>query len=81
MCGMAHTMHTSAQACEALSIDRSTLSRWVAAGRIVPIFKHPGVRGAFLFAPTEVERVRRELISQIEARQERLTGSAADPAP
>jgi predicted site-specific integrase-resolvase len=74
-------MITSAQACDALSIDRSTLSRWVAAGRITPIFKHPGVRGAFLFAPGEVERVRKELISQIAERSERLTGSAADPAP
>lgn len=49
---------TSAQACERLNIDRSTLSRWVAAGRITPLIKGPGLRGAFLFDPAEVERVK-----------------------
>lgn len=49
---------TSAEACERLTIDRSTLSRWVAAGRIVPATKLPGLRGAYLFDPAEVERVR-----------------------
>ena len=32
---------TSADACEALSIDRSTLSRWVQLGRIAPAMKAP----------------------------------------
>ena len=50
----------SAEACKRLRIDRSTLSRWVAQGRIVPAGKLPGLRGAFLFHPTEVERVRGE---------------------
>ena len=48
---------TSAEVCERLHIDRSTLSRWVAAGRIAPAIKLPGKRGPFLFDPTEVERV------------------------
>lgn len=52
---------TSAEVCTALSIDRSTLTRWVASGRIQSAMKMPGKRGAFLFAPTEVERVKREL--------------------
>lgn len=53
---------TSAEACERLRhIDRSTLSRWVATGVITPAQKLPGVRGAFLFEPAEVERVRAEL--------------------
>lgn len=54
----AQDLMTSADVCTALMIDRSTLSRWVAAGRIVAAFKLPGPRGAFLFAPDEVERVK-----------------------
>lgn len=50
----------SAEVCERLDIDRSTLSRWVAAGRIAPAYKSPGVRGPFLFDAAEVERVRQE---------------------
>lgn len=49
---------TSAEACEQLGIDRSTLSRWVASGRIAPVFKVPGKRGAFLFSPADVEALR-----------------------
>lgn len=52
---------TSAEACERLEIDRSTLSRWVALNRITPAFKLPGLRGAFMFEPAEVERVRSEV--------------------
>lgn len=56
---------TSAEACELLGLvrplDRSTLSRWVQQGRITPAHKLPGLRGAFLFDPAEVERVRDEL--------------------
>lgn len=51
---------TSAEVCRELHIDRSTLTRWVAAGRIQPAAKAPGLRGAFLFAPAEVERVKAE---------------------
>jgi excisionase family DNA binding protein len=49
---------TSAEVCERLNIDRSTLSRWVAAGRIAPALKMPGLRGPFLFDPAEVDRVK-----------------------
>ena len=52
---------TSATVCDALGIKRHTLSRWVAAGRITPAIKAPGLRGAFLFDPAEVERLRTEL--------------------
>ena len=50
---------TSEQVCDRLHIHRSTLSRWVAAGRITPAMKLPGVRGAFLFAEDEVARTER----------------------
>lgn len=46
---------TSAEACQRLGIDRSTLSRWVASGRIKPAVKLPGLRGAMLFDPATVD--------------------------
>lgn len=51
----------SAEVCAALgNIDRSTLSRMVKEGRIMPALKLPGIRGPFLFDPAEVERVKAE---------------------
>jgi len=52
------TLLNSAEASEELGIDRSTLSRWVAAGRIAPATKLPGIRGPFLFTRAEVQRVK-----------------------
>ena len=46
-----------ADVCERLGIDRSTLTRWVKAGKIVPAMKLPGLRGAHVFTADEVERV------------------------
>lgn len=51
---------SSAEVCDALAIDRSTLSRWVAAGRIACLHKLPGPRGAFVFEASEVARVKAE---------------------
>lgn len=49
----------SAETCHLLGdIDRSTLSRWVASGRISPAVKAPGLRGAHFFTRAEVERVK-----------------------
>ena len=48
-----------ADVCERLGIDRSTLTRWVKAGKIVPAMKLPGLRGAHVFTADEVERVER----------------------
>jgi predicted site-specific integrase-resolvase len=46
----------SAEACELLGgIDRSTLSRWVAFGKLTPAQQLPGRNGAFLFRRTDVE--------------------------
>lgn len=52
---------TSAEVCDLLDIDRSTLSRWVALGRISAAVKLPGLRGAFMFDPEEVDRVKAEV--------------------
>lgn len=46
---------TSKQACTRLGIDRSTLTRWVADGRLTPAFKFPSKAGAFLFAPEDID--------------------------
>lgn len=51
---------TSAEVCERLGIDRSTLSRWVQVGRIQPAVKMPGIRGAFLFEPRAIEALATE---------------------
>ena len=51
---------TTRQAATRLRVDVSTLSRWVASGRIHPAIKLPGIRGAMLFDPAEVERVEAE---------------------
>lgn len=53
---------------EALSIldrsDPSTISRYVGLGRIAPVAKAPGKRGAFFFNRSDVERLRDELLAE-----------------
>lgn len=51
---------SASQVCELLSIDRSTLSRWVQIGKIEVAMRLPGPRGAFLFHPADVQRRGRE---------------------
>ena len=48
----------SAEVCERLGIDRSTLSRWVAAEKIRPAVRLPGRTGAMLFDPADVQRIK-----------------------
>lgn len=47
----------TAEACEVIGIDRSTLTRWVAQEKIRAAQKLPGQSGAYLFRRTEVQRV------------------------
>jgi excisionase family DNA binding protein len=49
---------TASEAADRLGVDRSTLTRWVQAGRITPAYKAPGVRGAFLFDAAHVDSLR-----------------------
>jgi excisionase family DNA binding protein len=44
----------SAQACTLLGIDRSTLSRWVASGRLPLAMRLAGPNGALLFHRADV---------------------------
>ena len=51
----------SAEACTILGdIDRGTLVRWIAAGKIAYVTKLPGETGAYVFDRAEVERMAAE---------------------
>lgn len=52
----AETLITSAEACQVLNIDRSTLNRWIAAGKVTPAIKLPGKTGAYLFDPAHIAK-------------------------
>lgn len=52
---------SSSEVCSALFLNRSTLSRWVAAGKIVPAHQAPGRNGAMVFTADEVSRVSESL--------------------
>ena len=41
-----------------LKVDKSTLSRWVASGRITPVAKLPRKNGAFLFNRSDIEALK-----------------------
>lgn len=45
----------SAEVSSILHIDRSTVSRWVKAGKLQPIVKGSGVRGELFFSRTQIE--------------------------
>lgn len=52
---------TTAEACRRLGFkDRSSLTRYVAEGRISPAMKLDGRTGAYLFSVEEVERFKSE---------------------
>lgn len=46
------------EACDLLGVDKSTVSRWVAAGRLVPL---GSIGRAFVFDRAAVEALRDEL--------------------
>lgn len=60
----APNLDRASEVCERLGIDRSTLSRWVKSGRITPAMKLDGLRGPYLFEPSEVERVAAEMAAE-----------------
>lgn len=59
---MANTIRLlgTAEVCRRLHVNKSTLTRWVASGRIAAAQKLPGKNGAYLFDPTEVQRLEDE---------------------
>lgn len=62
---MPHTpkLVPSAEVCERLEIDRSTLSRWVAAKRITPALQGPGPNGMFWFTEASVSALQSDVRS------------------
>lgn len=50
-----HKLLSTQEVAHRLSRDVSTVSRWVAAGRLNPVYRFPGKRGACLFDPAEVD--------------------------
>lgn len=51
----------AAEAAEVIGIDRSTLTRWVAAEKITPALRMPGQSGAMLFRRAEVQALAAEM--------------------
>lgn len=54
---------TTSEVCETLEVGTSTISRWVADGRLAPARKLPGLRGAFLFRRADVDALKTEAAS------------------
>jgi predicted site-specific integrase-resolvase len=50
----------TAEAAKILRVDVRTVHRLVRKGRITPLAKTPGLRGAYLFTVDEIERVAAE---------------------
>lgn len=68
----------SAEAARCIGVERSTLTRWIATGRITPAHKMPGRTGAVLFTRDEVERVAKEYLAErtpVQVRPEEVAAS------
>jgi predicted site-specific integrase-resolvase len=48
----------TAEATRILSVDKTTITRWVASGKLVPAMKLPKVNGAYLFHRSQVEALK-----------------------
>lgn len=57
------TLLGSAEACVVLGVNRSTLTRWVKAGRLHAHTKLPGGNGAYLFEREAIEALIQERAS------------------
>lgn len=57
---MQTTLLTTTQAAERLQVSVPTLNRWVRQGRIAPAVQAPGVRGARLYDPADIDALAAE---------------------
>jgi hypothetical protein len=48
----------TADATRILSVDKTTITRWVASGKLVPALKLPRRNGAYLFKRADVEALK-----------------------
>lgn len=51
------TFATTAEAAEALGVSVKTITRWVGSGKLTPVKRLPGKRGAMLFAGADIEAI------------------------
>jgi excisionase family DNA binding protein len=49
------TLIGSNESCRILEVDKTTLARWAANGRITPAYKLPGRNGAYLFRRADIK--------------------------
>lgn len=61
---MATELLSTAKAADALSVDRSTLTRMVQAGKVKPAVKGEGLRGAMFFYPSEIRKARARMMAE-----------------
>jgi len=52
------------EAAKRIDVDKATLTRWVASGRVVAATKLPKKNGAYLFTRDEVERIAAEVAAE-----------------
>ena len=56
---METTLITTAEVAQRLRVSIPTVNRWVRDGRLQPVQKLPGIRGANLFDPTDIAALRK----------------------
>jgi predicted site-specific integrase-resolvase len=61
---MPNELLSTAKAAEALSVDRSTLTRMVQAGKVKPAVKGDGLRGAMFFYPSEIRKAKARILAE-----------------
>lgn len=52
---------STAQVAEELQVSVATVNRWAVSGRLTPALQVPGITGARLYSPDDVERMRQAL--------------------
>lgn len=55
---MADDLITTADLARQLGVTTRTIARWVEAGKLTYVHKLDGLRGAYLFAPDQAEKLR-----------------------
>lgn len=49
---------STAEAADACGVVPATITRWVDSGKLVPVHKGKGLRGAFVFRKSDVEKLK-----------------------
>ena len=57
---MQTTLLTTTEAATRLGVSVPTLNRWVRQGRIAPVIQAPGLRGARLYDPADIDTLAAE---------------------